>query len=214
DRVGEGAAGHAAAEDVMAATLPIAAVDDAIAVLRESTPFGDASGALLARIAALARAARYKAGERIYKAGDAADDIFVVVSGRVEHVFKPEVGAREPLKRISRGGVFGWAGLLLGQTQRLATATASEPTEALRIDTEALVRLLESAPLEGGQVMERFATMIRREFMLPDFLAQLTRLSRPLTEELSSLRPPRYRLPLWLAGPPPYLVVIGVARFL
>ena len=79
-------------------------------------------------------------------------------------MFAPEVGAREPLKRMTRGGVFGWAGLLLGQTKRLATVTAAEPTEVLRIDTEALVALLESEPLEGGRVMERFAGMIQREF--------------------------------------------------
>jgi NitT/TauT family transport system permease protein len=198
----------------MAATLPIAALDDAVAVLRETAPFGDASAALLARIAAIARPARYQAGERIYKAGDAADGIFLVASGRVEHVFEPEVGAREPLKRIARGGVFGWAGLLLGQTQRLATATATEPTEALRIDTEALVRLLESEPLEGGDVMERFATMIQREFMLPALLAQVRRLSGPLTEEMSSLSLTMYRLSLWLKSPRPYLMAIGVALFL
>ena len=136
------------------------------------------------------------------------------MSGRVEHVFKPEVGAREPLKRISRGGVFGWAGLLLGQTQRLATATASEPTEVLRIDTEALVRLLESEPLEGGHAMERFASMIRREFMLPELLAQVRRLSGPLTEEMSTLSLTMYRLSLWLRSPRPYLMAIGIAIFL
>jgi len=198
----------------MAATLPLVATDDAVAVLRSSAPFGDASGALLARIAALARPARYQPGERIYKAGDAADDIFVVVSGRADHVFKPEVGAREPLKRVTRGGVFGWAGLLLGQTQRLATVTATEPTEVLRIDTEALVRLLESEPLESGHVMERFATMIQREFMLPELLAQIRRLSGPLTEEMSSLSLTMYRFSLWLRSPRPYLMAIGVALVL
>jgi len=198
----------------MAATLPLVATDDAVAVLRSSAPFGDASGALLARIAALARPARYQPGERIYKAGDAADDIFVVVSGRAEHVFKPEVGAREPLKRVTRGGVFGWAGLLLGQTQRLATVTVTEPTEVLRIDTEALVRLLESEPLESGHVMERFATMIQREFMLPELLAQIRRLSGPLTEEMSSLSLTMYRFSLWLRSPRPYLMAIGVALVL
>ena len=94
-------------------------------LLRETTPFGEASGALLARIAALARLARYGAGARIYSPDDPADDIFVVVSGRVEHVLDPEVGAREAVKRVTRGGVFGWTGLLLGQTRRLATVTAA-----------------------------------------------------------------------------------------
>jgi NitT/TauT family transport system permease protein len=198
----------------MAAAIPVGAADDAVAALRESTPFGEAPGPLLARIAAIARPARYGAGERIYAAGDSADDIFVVVSGRVDHVFKPEVGAREPLKRMTHGGVFGWAGLLLGQTRRLATVTAAEPTEVLRIDTEALVGLLESEPLAGGHVMDRFVTMIRREFTVPALLAQVRRLSGPVTEEMSRLALTMYRLSLWLKSPRPYLMVIGVALFL
>ena len=198
----------------MAAAIPAGAADDAVAALRESTPFGDLPEALLARIAAIARPARYPAGARIYSAGETADDVFVVVTGRVDHVFKPEVGAHEPLKRVTRGGVFGWAGLLLGQTRRLATVTATEPTELLRLDTEALVALLESEPLEGGHVMERFVGMIQREFALPALLAQVRRLAGPLTEEMSSLSLTMYRISLWLRSPRPYLMVIGFALFL
>jgi len=197
-----------------AAATANGAGDDAATLLRETTPFGEASGALLARIAAIARPARYAAGARIYSAGDRADDIFVVVSGRVEHVFKPEAQAREPHKRMIRGGVFGWVGLLLGQTQRLATVNAAEPTEVLRIDTEVLVGLLESEPLEGGHVMERFAGMIQREFTLPALLAQVRRLSGPLTEEMSTLSLTMYRLSLWLKSPRPYLMAIGFGLFL
>jgi ABC-type nitrate/sulfonate/bicarbonate transport system permease component len=200
---------------MQAAALADRAGDGAIAVLRDTTPFGDASDALLARIAALARPARYDAGARIYSADDVADDLFVVVSGRVEHVFKPEVRAREAQKRVTRGGVFGWAGLLLGQTQRLATVSATEPTEVLRIETEALVKLLESEPLEGPRVMERFATMIQRDFAVPQvLLAQVRRLSGPLTEEMSTLSLTMYRISLWLRSPRPYLMLIGFALFL
>src|SRR5438874_3918130 len=198
----------------MEAALRLGAADDALAALREAAPFREASDALLRRIAAIAVPARFAAGTRIYSAGDCADDIFVVVSGRADHLFRPEVGAREPLKRVGRGGVFGWAGLLLGQTQRLATVTAIEPTEVLRIDTEALVGLLESEALEGGHVMERFATMIQREFTLPALLAQVRRLSGPLTEEMSSLSLTLYRLSLWLRSPRPYLMLVGFALFL
>ena len=197
-----------------AAATANGAADDKAAVLRETTPFGEASGPLLARIARIARPARYGAGKRIYSAGEPADDIFVVVSGRIEHVFKPEIGAHEPLKRMTRGGVFGWAGLLLGQTKRLSTVSAAEPTEVLRIDTEALVALLETEPLEGGRVMERFIGLIQREFTVPTMLAQVRRLSGPLTEEMSTLSLTMYRLSLWLKSPRPYLMVIGFALFL
>jgi len=70
-------------------------------VLRATTPFRDAPDALLRAVAALAARARYAAGERVYTAGGDADEIFVVVSGRVEHVFTPEVGA-PPSPRRSR----------------------------------------------------------------------------------------------------------------
>jgi len=190
------------------------AADDVLAALRASTPFADARETLLARIAALGRPARFAGGARIYSAGDKADDIFVVLSGRVEHAFPAQVGARDPLKRLARGGVFGWAGLLLGQTRRLATVTASEPTEVLRIDTESLVALLESEPLEGGRVMERFAAMMQREFALPATLMHVRRLSGPLTEEMSTLGLTMYRLSLWAKSPRPYLMLIGFALFL
>jgi ABC-type nitrate/sulfonate/bicarbonate transport system permease component/CRP-like cAMP-binding protein len=198
----------------MEAALGAGAADDALAVLRESTPFGDTSEALLARIAAIARPARYAAGARIYTAGETADDIFVMVSGRAEHVFTPEVGAREALKRVARADVFGWAGLLLGQTRRLATVSATEAVEVLRIDTEALLRLLESEPPEGGRVMERFATLIRREFAVPALLGQVRRLSGPVTEEMSRVSLTMYRLSLWLKSPRPYLMLVGFALFL
>ncbi len=191
------------------------AQDADLDVLRAATPFRDAPDTLLRNVQGIARRARYAAGERIYSSSADADDIFVVVSGRVEHVFTPEVGARDPLKRMTRGGVFGWAGLLLGHTQRLATVTAAEPTEVLRIDTEALVKILEADAIAGNAVMERFASMIAREFTVPELLAQVRRLSgQPQPEEMTSLGLTMYRLSLWLKSPRPYLMVVGFALFL
>ena len=92
--------------------------------------------------------------------------------------------------------------------------TASEPTEVLRIDTEALVGVLESEPLAGGHVMDRFVAMIQREFTVPAVLAQVRRLAGPLTEEMSRLGLTMYRLSLWLKSPRPYLMLVGFALFL
>jgi len=192
-----------------------AAPDDVLGVLRESTPFHGAPDGLLRKIAAIARRAQYAAGARIYNAGEEADDVYVVASGRIEHIFTSEVGAREPLKRMTRGGVFGWAGLLLGHTQRLATVTALEAAELIRIDTEALVKILEAEPAPANAVMERFASMIVREFTLPELLAQVRRLSgEPQPEEMSSLELTMYRLGQWAKSPRPYLMLIGFALLL
>lgn len=188
---------------------------DAIAALRASTPFRDLPDALLAKVASMARHASYAEGEHIYAAGDDADDIYVVVSGGVEHIFSSEVGARDPLKRMQHGGVFGWAGLLLGQTRRLATVIATAPTLCLRIDTEGLVKLLEQSPGEGNTVLERFANMIVREFTVPELLAQVRRhAGAPPTGEMTSLGLTMYRLGQWARSPRPYLMLVGFALFL
>jgi ABC-type nitrate/sulfonate/bicarbonate transport system permease component len=192
-----------------------AARDSDLEILRLATPFREAPEELLRKVAALGRRVRYGAGERIYVAGTEADDIYVAVSGRIEHIFTEEITAQDPLKRMTRGGVFGWAGLLLGHTKRLATATAREPSEVIAINTEKLVEVLEADRVAGGAVMERFATMIQKEFQVPELLAQVRRLTgRPLTEEMSALGLTMYRLSRWITSPRPYLMLIGFALFL
>jgi ABC-type nitrate/sulfonate/bicarbonate transport system permease component len=116
---------------------------------------------------------------------------------------------------MTRGGVFGWAGLLLGHTQRLATVTALEASELIRIDTEALVKILEAEPAPANAVMERFASMIVREFTVPELLAQVRRLSgEPQPEEMSTLELTMFRLGQWVKSPRPYLMLIGFALLL
>jgi NitT/TauT family transport system permease protein len=188
---------------------------DVTAALRTAAPFRDVSGPLLERIAAIARPMRLQAGQRVYGAGESVDALYLVESGQVEHVFKREVGAREALRRLGPGGVFGWAGLLLGQTGRLATATAMQPSVLLQIPTEELVKVLESDPVEGKAVMDRFARLIQQEFTVPAFLTQVRRLSgTPVTEEMSRWSLTAYRISLWLKSPRPYLMMIGFGLFL
>ncbi len=185
-----------------------------LGVYRETVPFREVSEDLLRRIAELGHHTRYRPGERIYSAGDEANDIFVVVSGRIEHVFAPEVGAREALKRLTRGAVFGWAGLLLGQTRRLATSTAIDACEVVRIDSDELLKALEEGPVEGYAVMERFASMIIHDFTVPEFLAQIRRLSgQPLAEEMTRFGLTLYRVSTWLKSPRPYLMLVGFVLF-
>ena len=192
-----------------------AAPESDLEILRLAAPFRDAPQTLLRQIAALGRHARYQAGEPIYTAGEEADDIYVTVSGRIEHIFTEAITAQDPLKRMTRGGVFGWAGLLLGHTKRLATATARDPSEVIAINTEKLVAVLEADRVEGGAVMDRFAAMIQKEFQLPDLLAQVRRLTgQPLTEEMSALGLTMYRLSRWITSPRPYLMLVGLGLFI
>ena len=89
----DAAANHViAAAEIMQSNV---IVDPAlVALLKRTMPFGTVSDEVMGRVAALARREVLGPGRMIYHAGDEADDIFIMVSGRVEHTFGPEAGAR------------------------------------------------------------------------------------------------------------------------
>lgn len=191
--------------------------DSRIALLKRTMPFQVVSNGLLTDIAALAQRRSLEPGERLYVVGDVAEDIYVVVSGTIEHALGLGSGARTLNQVMATGDVFGWAALLKEQPRRLATATALDKAEVLRIRAEDLTHALEREPATGDVVMSRFATMITHDFTLPEELAHLVDIPR---HELAPARAPSqleltlYRLGQWLASPRPYLGLIGFAIFL
>lgn len=207
--------------------------DALIGLLKRTMPFQVVSDELLARIALLAHRATYAKEETIYRAGDAADDIFIIVSGRVDHILEPDAKAWTAVKVLGEGEVFGWAALLRYHPQRLATTTALERTSVVRLNGNALVKLLQSDPETGDVVMSRFATMINREFTVPEDVAVPRRIARPSSPSATEAEaspaaaelPPKvhettrleltmFRMAEWLRSPQPYLMVVGYGLFL
>jgi len=201
--------------DSMHATEAQASNEAVVTLLKGTMPFQVVSEEMLKRIAALARRATYARGDTLYKVGDRADDVYIMVSGKVEHALGLGSGARTLNQVMSSGDVFGWAALLKDVPERLATTTCLEPAEVLKIKGQDLIRLFESEPAAGDVVMSRFATMITKDFTLPEELAQVLRIPRrPEGAALSGLALTMYRVALWLKSPKPYLMIVGFAIFL
>ena len=92
-----------------------------------------------------ARHVLYRAGDRIYEAGNRADGFFTVISGAVE-ISGPDPGSGEMRSRVIReGGHFGER-LLMGATRRVASARAVEDTKVLVMNREEFLRLAEGLP--------------------------------------------------------------------
>ncbi len=184
-------------------------------IFKRTMPFQVVSDTMLRKIAALGWQAKHEQGAVLYDAGDKADDIYIIVSGKVEHALEPGVNARRPMQTLGPGDVFGWAALLNQYPSRLATAVCVEPTEIVRINGEELLRLFESDPDSGDVVMSRFATMITRDYTVPDLIAQLRTIHRKLhSGDIQGMNLTLYRLSLWARSPRPYLMLIGFALFL
>ena len=137
----------------------------ALRALSQAELFQGLSAATLDAIAALSVAHDYEEGESVYRFGDAAVDVYVLVNGRIR--FSLGVGNRpgEGHSVFTSRMVIGWAALVTDQPRRIATATCLEPTRLLAISGNALLDVLEANPVDGFIVMKRLASMITRNFM-------------------------------------------------
>jgi ABC-type nitrate/sulfonate/bicarbonate transport system permease component/CRP-like cAMP-binding protein len=186
-----------------------------VTLLKRTMPFQIVSEALLAEIAGLARHDAFEPGRVIYRAGDPADDVYIVVSGRVEHRLEPSAQAQASVKIVAADEVFGWAALLMNQPRRLAETVALERTEVIRLNGNALIALFERDPDSGDVVMSRFATMINRDFTVPESVAVPRRIPRPeIAQQATRVAITMFRLAQWLRSPKPYLMLLGYALFL
>jgi len=186
-----------------------------VEILKKTMPFQVVSDGMLRQIGALGRRVSCDSGTLIYDVGDTADDIYIIVSGKVEHTLEPGVNARRPVQTLGEGDVFGWAALLAKYPHRLARAVCVEPTEIVRIKGDDLLRLLESDPDAGDVVMSRFATMITRDYTVPDLIAQMRAIHRKMhAGDAQGMNVTLYRLGQWLTSPRPYLMLVGFALFL
>ena len=133
--------------------------------LSQAELFQGLSAPTLDAIAALCRPHDYEEGEPVYRFGDDALDVYVLVNGRVR--FSLGVGNRPGAGHsvFTPRMVIGWAALVTDQSRRIATAACLEPTRLLAISGKALLDVLEANPADGYIVMKRLAAMITRNFM-------------------------------------------------
>ena len=198
-----------------AATAGDRVEDEVVEILRQTMPLQVVGDDLLRRIAAAGRRVHYEALQVLYEVDDDADDLYIIVSGEVRHTLGPGAHAKEPTKVLTAGDVFGWAALLEKTPRRLARAVCTQPADIVRIGGEALLRVLATDADVGDVVMSRFATMIAREFTVPDLADQLRRIHRKMhARDIQGMNLTLYRISLWLKSPRPYLMLIGFALFL
>jgi len=124
--------------------------------------FNGLAPSILEKLAQLARREAHDAGAMLYRPGDPAEDFYVLDAGRVEFL----VGRGERTApggfMLKKGEVFGWAALLDGYPNRIASARCLEASSVLRINGKAALAVLEQDPGAGFVVMRRLAALIAR----------------------------------------------------
>ncbi len=180
------------------------------ALLKRSMPFQTVPSDMLEAIAKLGRYESYARGDVIYHQGDFADDVYIVSSGTVQHTLGIGFQAIHPEKILHSGDVFGWAAVLENQRSRLAKTVCMERTELIRINGEELIELFKASPDIGDIVMSRFATMINKEYTMPEEVAgHVPHFMQVPATMATGLTLTMFRLSMWLKSPKPYLMLTG-----
>lgn len=124
--------------------------------------FNGLDSTTLERLVSLAKKETHPAGAVLYRPGDSADDFFVLDSGRIEFLIGRGERAAPGGFMLKKGETFGWAALLDGYPQRIASARCLEESSLLRINGKGALRVLEGDPAAGFVVMRRLAALIAR----------------------------------------------------
>src|SRR6476646_8450269 len=88
----------------------------------------------------------------IFSQGDTAEAVFYVQAGKVKLTVVSQQGKEAVVAILERGAFFGES-CLSGQAIRTATATAVEDSSIVRIDKEAMIRVLHEEPVFGELFM-------------------------------------------------------------
>jgi CRP-like cAMP-binding protein len=115
-------------------------------VLARTDFFGDAPAEDLARIGGLGRKRILSRGDHLFEAGEEAESMYVVLSGRIAIAIANEIDKRESMVALMEAGdLFGEMGLL-DEGPRSAMARAIEPSEVLEIPYDPVQELLDGNP--------------------------------------------------------------------
>jgi signal transduction histidine kinase len=155
--------------------------------LRATPLFGGLDDALLHRLVDMAEIVDLAAGATLIQEGDQADSLYVVLSGEMD-VTKRSGSSDIPVAHVGPGALQGELAALEGG-RRLASVTATEQAEVLRIPVTAVRELLGAGPDVALAVIRTAVSRLRgMESMLRERekLAGLGTLAAGLAHELNN----------------------------
>jgi len=146
-----------------------------------------------ATLASQIEVVRHPAGHLLFSVGDPGEALYVIRTGVVEVFVKNDTGQRIVLETAGPRDFFGEMSLLDGGP-RTASVMVSEDLEALRVDRDDILRLLEKHPTSAVDLLTAMGRRLRQTGELLRHTA-----SRNVNKEAEDTRGRVQRIADWIA---------------
>ncbi|MBF0127833.1 MAG: cyclic nucleotide-binding domain-containing protein [Magnetococcales bacterium] len=123
---------------------------------------------------------KFQAGEVVFRQGDPADCLFVILEGKLEVFVEHEDGTISLLTIMEKHDVFGLISLFRG-TPRMATARALTEVRLLSIDQRGFLKWLGEDPSLNLRIFQKMAERVENS------LKEVVRLRRMLDEDRQTI---------------------------
>jgi uncharacterized membrane protein len=146
-----------------------------------------------ATLASQVEVVRHPAGHLLFSVGDPGESLYVIRSGVIEVFVKNDTGQRIVLETAGPKDFFGEMSLLDGGP-RTASVMVAEDLEALRVDRDDILRLLEKHPTAAVDLLSAMGRRLRQTGELLRHTA-----SRNVNKEAEDTRGQVQRIADWIA---------------
>ena len=141
-------------------TNPLATALTPVAILSRTRFFGQLTAKQLERVAALSEWQQYAEGQKVYRIGEPAAAVYVLVQGMVSLTINFGDRNASAGDIVRRGELFGWAALTPNCNLRIATASCLTSCSLLAVDGTGLVGLMEQDHTVGYRLMTQLSQLI------------------------------------------------------
>lgn len=98
-------------------------------------------------------------GETVFRQGQPADYLYLVLDGKAQVTYKPYDGTQITVAHVEKDGLFGWSAVLGSQTYT-SSVTAIEDLDTFRILGSELRKLCVDNPGAGSEILEVLANVV------------------------------------------------------
>lgn len=141
--------------------------DEQKEILKRTDAFQASSEDELAAISGFAAAHEFKNGQRLFKDGDPAENLWVIAKGMIDLRFEMpgrKTSDEQTISTLTKNQILGWSSLIPPHKYKLSAYCISQTCHVLKIDAEKFCDYLRQHPASGYRILAAMIRVVGKRF--------------------------------------------------